>query len=154
MTIDHIPDPQPEVQRSVSSHAPKLKPWDRRALCRDLATAEQTRAALAVKYGISRSAVSHFAKANKAEIDAIKADLTNVYAGLWIADQVRRLAAYQADLELSEDGDYGSHYEQIRTRTAILKAVAEETGQLPARTTVTIIPVSHVYEGVDVEVLK
>lgn len=135
-----------EVQQSGSR---KLKPWDRRALCRELAAGEVKRAVLARKYGISGAYVTKFAKQHAAEIDAIKVNLDNEYAGLWIAQKAERIAAYQADLEASEDGDYGSHFEQIRTRTQILKSVAEELGQLPPRTTVTVMPVVHVLEGVD-----
>lgn len=133
---------------------PELKPWDRRILCRELATGDMTRAQLARKYGINRSGITRFAQRYAAEIAAIKAQLDNEFAGLWIADKAARIAAYQADLEASEEhATYGSHYEQIRTRTAILRAVAEELGQLPPRATLTVMPVVHVIEGVDLEQL-
>ena len=129
------------------------KPWERRQLCRELATGEHTHAVLGKRYGVTRQAITAFAKRYAREIDAIKADLDNEFAGLWIAQKAARIAAYQADLEASEAGGYGSHFEQIRTRTQILKSVAEELGQLPPRATITIVPVQHILEGVDPDAL-
>lgn len=143
------------VNDSGSGRETKLKPWDRRALCRELAAGDVKRAALARKYGVSGAYITKFAKQHAAEIDDIKADLDNQFAGLWIASKAARIAAYQADLEQSEDNDeFAGHFEQIRTRTQILRAVAEELGQLPPRATLTVMPVVHVVEGVDVEALK
>lgn len=134
---------------------PKLTPADRRQLQRDLATAETTRAALARKYGVSRPYITEFAKTFAREIDAIKADLGNEFAGLWIASKEQRLAAYERDYDTSEQGEYGAHYEQVRTRAQILRNVAEELGQLPSRgNTAIIVPVVHVVEGIDLDALR
>lgn len=131
------------------------KPWERRQLCRELATGEHTYTALGKRYGVSRQAISAFAKRYAREIDDIKARLDDEFAGLWIADKGARIAAYQADLEMSEaGGEFAGHYEHIRTRTQILRAVAEELGQLPPRATVVVSPVVHIIEGVDLEALK
>lgn len=130
------------------------RPWERRQLCRELATGEQTRAALARKYGLSRGAITQFAQRHAREIDDIKAALDDEFAGLWVADKAARLAVYQADIEASADGPYSGHYEQVRTRQAGLRAVAEELGQLPPRATIAVVPVQHVLEGVDLEALK
>jgi hypothetical protein len=141
-----------EVKDSGSGRDTKLKPWDRRQLCRELAAGDVKRADLARRYGVSAAYITKFAKQHAAEIDDIRASLDNEFAGLWIASKAARIAAYQADLELSEDhAKYGSHYEHIRTRTQILKAVAEELGQLPPRQTVMVVPVVHVVEGVDLK---
>ena len=150
MSIDQIPDPESQVQGSVS----RIAPWHRRQLCRALAVAEVKRTVLARQSGVSPSAISAFAKRHAAEIDAIKQDLADQFAGQWVADKSARIAAYQADLEMSAEGDYAGHFEQIRTRTQILRAISEELGQLPPRATIAVVPVVHVYEGVDVEVLK
>lgn len=132
-----------------------VKPWERRQLCRELATGELTRAQLARRYGLARSSITRFAQRHALEIDQIKASLDDEFAGLWIASKGARIAVYQSDLELSEGNEsFGSHYEQIRTRTQILRAVAEELGQLPPRQTVAVVPVVHVVEGVDLEALK
>ena len=138
---------------SSVSHAPKLSPGDRRQLCRDLATREQTPAAIARKYGITRQSVRVFAKRHATEIDAIAARLDDDFAGLWIADKGQRISAAQDDYELSLAGEYAGHYEHIRTRTQIRSAVAEELGQLPPRATVTVVPVTHVVVDVDLEAL-
>ena len=137
-----------------SASSPKLTPVQRRQLCRALAVNEVTRAQLARDYGVSRPAITQFAKRHGTEIEAIKARLDDEFAGLWIADKGNRLAAYQGDYDLSAEGEYAAHYEQIRTRTQILHNVAEELGQLPPRATVAVLPVVHVIRGdVDLDAL-
>lgn len=141
------PPKPPAVAGSVGR-----RPWERRQLCRELATG-QTHRALGKKYGVTHQAITAFAKRHAAEIDAIKADLDDEFAGLWIANKQARLAALQADFELSADGEYAGHYEHIRTRTQLARAIAEELGQLPPRATVAIVPVQHLLEGVDLDAL-
>lgn len=147
-------DKPDELNQSVERTRPGIKPWERRQLCRELAIGQPTRAALARKYGVARSTITEFAKRHAAEIDAIKADLDNEFAGLWVADKASRIAAYQADLEMSLSGPYAAHYEHVRTRQAGLRAIAEELGQLPPRATVAVVPVQHILDGVDVDQLK
>jgi P27 family predicted phage terminase small subunit len=148
-------EPADDGNNSAQQNDMAVKPWERRTLCRELAAGDLTRTQLARKYGLNRSNITRFAQRHAREIDDIKAQLDNQYAGLWIADKANRIAAYQADLELSEaDAEYGAHYEHIRTRKDILRAVAEELGQLPPRTTVVVTPVVHVLEGVNVDELK
>lgn len=133
----------------------KLSASDRRQLARHLATGELRRAQLARQYGVSASYIGQFAKERAREIDAIRADLDDEFAGLWIASKEKRLAAYEREYETSEQGDYSGHFEQVRTRTAILRNVAEELGQLPTRATTAIItPVVHVIENVSLDDLK
>lgn len=139
---------------AVNGSGSRIPPWLRRELCRELAVGDVKRAALARKYGVSAAAITKFAKVHAAEIDDIRASLDDAFAGLWIASKESRLAAHQADYELSAGGDFAAHYEQIRTRTAVLHAAAEELGQLPGRGGTTIVtPVVHIVEGIDVEVL-
>ena len=127
--------------------------WERRTLCRELAAGDQSKAALGRKYGISAAAVSQFARRHAAEIAVIKGQLDDEFAGLWIASKAARIAAYQADYDLALDTDKADHHEWIKARTGILGAVAEELGQLPPRATVTVMPVVHVIEGVDLAAL-
>lgn len=127
--------------------------WDHRTLVRELASGDFQRAELGRKYGISGPAITQFAKRHAAEIDATRAQMEGEFTGLWIADKVSRVIAYQRDYELSERGEYAGHYEQVKARTAILRAVAEELGQLPPRATVTVVPVQHVIVGVDLDAL-
>ena len=140
-----------DVDRSVFANRGA---WERRQLCRELAEGEQTKAALGRKYGVTGQAIGAFGQRHRAEIDAIKAQLDDQFAGLWIARKENRLAQYQADYEASEQHDKSEHFEWIRVRTQIMHQVAEELGQLPPRATLTIMPVVHVLEGVSPEVLK
>ena len=136
-------------------NGPKLTPAQRRTLCRELATGERKRSQLARAYGVSAAYITKFARERDAEISAIRRELDNQFAGLWIADKEQRLAAYAADFDLSAGGEYAAHYEQIRTRAALLRNVAEELGQLPNRSTAAIIiPVVHVVEGVNLDELS
>lgn len=120
-------------------------------MCRDLALGERTQTDLAAEYGVSKQAISKFAKRHQRRIDEIKAHLDDEWTGLWIADQRKRIEAYQGDYELVAASGFHEH---VKSRTAILKAVAEELGQLPGRTTVSVTPVIHIIEGVDVASLK
>jgi predicted transcriptional regulator len=126
---------------------------ERRELTRALAVGEVTRASLARRYGISRAAVTQFAHRHAAEIDAIKAHLDDEFAGLWIASKEQRIVAHQNDYEVAAGHEKADHHEWIKARTQILHAVAEELGQLPPRTTVAVLPVVHIIEGVDTSAL-
>lgn len=128
--------------------------WERRTLCRELAVGELSKAALGRKYGISASAVTQFSQRHAAEIAAIRGQLDDEFAGLWIADKASRIAAHQADYDAAAGSDKADHHEWIKARTAILHAVAEETGQLPPRATVAVMPVVHILEGVDPDALR
>lgn len=121
-------------------------------LCRELAADEVKRADLARKYGVSRSAITSFARRHRGRIEEIRAHLDDEFAATWIASKLRRIEALQADYEASAEGYYTGHYEHIKARTAILRAVAEELGQIPNKSNVTIGgTVRHELVGVDVE---
>ena len=139
----------------AEKNARKLTPFDRRSLQRDLAAAEATRAALARKYGVTRGYITQFANQYSREIAAIRADIDNEFAGLWIADKENRIVAYQQEYALAASDGRAAHHEWIKTRALILRQVAEELGQLPTRaTTAIIVPVVHVVEGVDLDALR
>ena len=72
-------------------------------LQRDLAVGELTYAELAARYGATKSGIASFARKYATVIAEIKADLDNRYAGMWIADKDRRVAAYQADADLVDE---------------------------------------------------
>lgn len=159
---------------------------EERELMRDIAsylvrTSEQRkvmRRELSDKWCMSVQHLDAFERRNRGTITAIESEIMRGgdirFAGLWMARQEARIAAYQqayeelgSELMMSlesrdDDGtEYGSHFEQIRTRSdirkvrmQILRAVAEELGQLPPRQTVVVVPVQHVVVGVDVEALK
>ena len=128
-----------------------VPPWVRRARCQELAAGKKTRAQLAREWGISRQTVTQFAQRHAAEIREIREHLDDEFAGLWIASKGARIAAYQADLEASATSGYGGHFEQVRTRAQILRQVAEELGQLPGRTGVVVVPVTHVLVDVNLD---
>lgn len=133
----------------------KLNAGRQRQLCRDLATGEKSKRQLAREYGVSHQYLTKFGRQRAPEIEAIRGRLDDEFAGLWIADKAARMAAYEADFELSAGNEeFGGHYEHIRVRSQILRAAAEELGQLPPRQTVTVMPVIHVLEGVDPDLLK
>lgn len=120
-------------------------------LCRELAAGEVKRAELARKYGVSRTAITKFAQRHKGRIAEIKAHLDDEYAGLWIAQKQNRIAALMADYEATLEHYRGDHHEWVKARTAIAHAVAEELGQLPNKSNLTIGgTVRHELVGVDV----
>lgn len=132
---------------------PKLRPWDARQLIRDLALAEVTRTSLAAKYGVVTSYITKFSRQHAREIDELRGHLDDEFAGMWAASKQARLAAYQHDYEMCLDAPNAAHHEWIGKRTAILRAVADELGQIPGRSAVIIMPVTHVIEGVDITAL-
>jgi transcriptional regulator with XRE-family HTH domain len=115
---------------------------------------EKSKRELARLYGVSSRYLTQFERERHDEIERIKAALDDRFAGLWIADKQARVAAYQADYELSLANEkYAGHHEHIRTRVQIQQAVAEELGDLPPRMQVTVMPVTHIIEGVDISAL-
>lgn len=142
---------EPAPKRSpVRRDPPRIAPHRYLELCRDLARGERTQASLAAEHGVSGAAISKFRKRNERRIAEIAANLDDEFAGIWIADKTKRLQAYQGDYELIAASGFHEH---VKSRTAILKAVAEELGQLPGRTTVSVTPVIHIIEGVSVDEL-
>lgn len=69
-------------------------------LIRALATGEKTRAELARERGVVVSALSEFAKRHAAEIQAVRDNVEDEFAGMWIAQKAERVAAYQQNAEL------------------------------------------------------
>ena len=75
------------------------RPWIKRQLCRDLAISELNQSQLAVKYDCVPSAITEFKKRNTAEINAIRDDLENEFAGLWAANKANRIKVLEDQLE-------------------------------------------------------
>lgn len=137
-----------------SAKSRKLTPFDRREIQRALADGTEKRAAIARRFGVTAGYITQFAKTYAREIDDIKRDLDNEFAGLWIASKVNRVLAYQAEYARLSSDPKASHHEWAKARLQALHQAAEELGQLPPRATLTVIPVVHVLEGVDPELLK
>jgi hypothetical protein len=136
---------------------PLERGWTKRRLIHDLARMEKTNTQLAQHYGVAQSAISQFKKRHAAEIEEVKADMENEFAGLWIARKVNRIAEYQDTVEslvlMSEEGTLDT--DAARVKIQVLKAVAEEMGHLPAKTQVIVDQRRARYEikGVDLEKL-
>jgi predicted transcriptional regulator len=122
-------------------------------MCRELAAEDLKRVEIARLFGVTPAAITQFAKRHKREIDETRERIADGLVAMWIADKVERIAAYQADFEMALDHPNAAHHEWIRTRTGILRNVAEELGQLPPRAQVNVFPVVHVVEGIEVEEL-
>lgn len=138
----------PEGSNNTEQQVPGYRVQE---LCRELASGEVTRANLARKYGVNRSSITRFARRHRGRIEEIRRNLDDEFAATWIASKTRRIEALQADYEASAGSYYTVHYEHIKARTAILRAVAEELGQIPNKSSVTIGGfVRHELVGVDV----
>lgn len=138
----------------------------------------EKRSDLAKRVGLTADAVAKFHRREAATIQALSEELANEFTGLWIAEKRNRLAEYQADVEkindmLAEGAQIRAEYEfgdddevkevkitdtgataLMRTKARILHNVAEEMGQLPARTNVQVLqPTQVVYHvsGVDLD---
>lgn len=109
--------------------------WVRHRLIRDFALGEKTGQELARQYGVSSNSISSFKKRHSLEIEEVRNNLADEYAGVWVAQKLARIQEYQVAAEKMANGDSPRNAEVL---TSILKAVAEELGQLPARTQVSV----------------
>lgn len=132
---------------------PLEKPWNRRKLIHELARGDQTVTALAEAYGVTQSAVSQFRDRHITEVLEVRQNLEDEFAGMWIASKRERLAVYQEDAEKLADSE---DPELIRIKHNILKAVAEELGQLPSKMSISVgaKTITYVVDGVDMEQLR
>lgn len=121
--------------------------WVRHRLIRDFALGEKTGAELAVQYGVSQTSISAFKKRNAMEIEEVRNNLADEYAGVWVAQKLARIQEYQQAAEKMANGTSARNQEVLVT---ILKAVAEELGQLPARTQVQVNTQNVTYEIVGI----
>ncbi|MGA5264276.1 hypothetical protein ACPCI0_29150 [Streptomyces griseoincarnatus] len=146
-----------KVQRTTELEIP-VRPleqgWRKAQLIRQLAMGELTQQRLGEMYGVSQASISRFASRYKGDIEMVRYRLAEqVQAGaehLWVVGKQNRLAEYQQTAErMSELNTPRSHEIKI----SALKAVAEELGDLPARTQVNVEQnvVSYEIVGVDPE---
>jgi hypothetical protein len=124
--------------------------WVKHRLIREFALGEKTGRALAEQYGVSVTSIANFKKRYGLEIEEVRNNLADEFAGLWVAQKLDRIREYQQAAEKMADGRSPRNQEVLVT---ILKAVAEELGQLPARTQVNVSNDTVVYEiiGIDVD---
>lgn len=124
--------------------------WVKHRLIRDLALGEKNGEQLGQIYGCSRSAISMFRSRYSLEIEEVRNNLADEYAGVWVAQKLERIREYQNAAEKMAEGNTPRNAEVL---VSILKAVAEELGQLPARTQVNVSTEQVTYQivGVDPE---
>lgn len=122
--------------------------WVKHRLVRDFALGEKTGAQLAEQYGVSQTSISAFKKRHGLEIEECRNTLADEYAGLWVAEKMKRIAEYQEAAEKMAVGKSPRNQEVLVT---ILKAVAEELGQLPARTQVQVNTQQVTYQVVGID---
>jgi len=136
---------------------------ERMALIRLLALGEKNAAELARERDVTASGIRAFARRYADEIEAVRTNIRDEYAGLWIAQKRERLTAYQQNAELitreiealadgrvtvhggesdGEEADDGADSlgdisgaigRLTRAYDRALRSVAEELGQLPTR---------------------
>lgn len=123
--------------------------WVRHRLIRDYALGEKTGKELAEIYGVSQTSMSAFKKRYSLEIEEVRNNLADEYAGVWVAQKMARIQEYQIAAEKMANGTSPRNQEVL---VSILKAVAEELGQLPARTQVNVNTEQVTYQIVGVSV--
>lgn len=128
----------------------KIMPHQKLQLLHELADGKMTQPQLAEKYGVTPQRIYGISQQNKEQIEAIKADYENAFAGLWIAKKENRIATYQEQVEKLQDSEDPKLV--ARTQTA-LRSVAEEMGHLPTRAAIQSdnVTVHNTYSGVDPE---
>lgn len=160
-------------------HAGKLeKPWVRRQLIVALAHGGKTQTQLAELHGVTQPSVSEFAARHRAEIEQVRQDSENEFAGIAIADKQNRLTTYLDMLETAlkpvpktngkgeivyglpdESGERHPIMEiDAGVAQKILRNVAEELGHLPNRVTlggeVGVTHTNYTVNGVEPENLR
>lgn len=142
------------VKASRSDNLPARKNhlergWVKHRLVRDMAIGEKSQRTLAEQYGVSQTSISGFKKRHLLEIEEVRNNMADEYAGLWVAKKLDRIREYQEAAEKMASGASPRNQEVL---VSILKAVAEELGQLPARTQVNVSTEQTVYQVVGVSV--
>lgn len=123
--------------------------WVKHRLVRDFALGEKNQKELAEQYGVSQTSISQFKKRHALEIEEVRNNLADQYAGVWVARKLDRIREYQNAAEKMASGESARSQEVL---VSILKAVAEELGDLPARQQINISQENVTYEIVGVSV--
>lgn len=133
---------------------------------------------IAQRFGCTQGAVARFNQRHVEQIQQIREDLENEFAGLVYAEKANRLAEYEQDVQTSnaeidnalngrlsaevvtEDGvtevmqDVSDTVARLlRGKHRALRSIAEELGQLPTKMIVQTdnsAKVHHIVEGVDI----
>lgn len=121
--------------------------WVMHRLIRDFAIGEKTGLELSKQYGVSQNSISAFKKRHTLEIDEVRDNMADQYAGVWVAQKLDRIREYQVAAEKMASGQSPRSQEVL---TSILKAVAEELGDLPARTQVQVSTENVTYQVIGI----
>jgi hypothetical protein len=137
--------------RAKSGHLERS--WVAHRLVRDLAIGELPQNKLAEMYGVSGASITNFKKRHLYEIEEVRNNLADEYAGVWVAQKMERIRAYQQKVEEMLEGRTPRHAEVLM---GLLKGVAEELGDLPARTQVNVSNETVTYQvvGIPLEDMK
>jgi transcriptional regulator with XRE-family HTH domain len=122
--------------------------WVKHRLVRDFALGEKNQKELAEQYGVSQTSISQFKKRHALEIEEVRNNLADQYAGVWVARKLDRIREYQNAAEKMASGESARSQEVL---VSILKAVAEELGDLPARQQINISQENVTYEIVGID---
>lgn len=121
--------------------------WVKHRLIRDFALGEKSGRELAEIYGCSVTSISAFKRRYALEIEEVRNNLADQYAGMWVAKKIERIREYQEAAEKMAKGESARNQEVL---VSILKAVAEELGDLPARTQVNVSTEHTVYQVIGI----
>lgn len=137
MTTPESPENATQPDRASDgrrAHKSKLEgqAWRKRRLITELARGEKSQSQLAAENGVAQSSISEFRSRHLDEIEEAQQHLEDEFNGVWIAQKLNRLIEQQA---LYEDDVPPRERE---TRLAVLRAAAEELGQIPNRTTISM----------------
>lgn len=122
--------------------------WVKHRLIRDMALGEKTGKELAALYGVSQTSISSFKRRHSLEVEEVRNNLADQYAGVWVAQKLNRIREYQEAAEKMARGDSARNQEVL---VSILKAVAEELGDLPARAQVQVSTENVTYQVIGIE---
>jgi hypothetical protein len=150
---------------------PLTQPRRKAMLIRKLA-AGMSNAAACAQFQVTKQAISYFRDVYKTEIADVRKNLADEFAGLWSAEKYGRIAALQEQIERAErqimaaertltdeDGEpveVTSAREWVAELRALLRAVAEELGQIPNKSSVDVggaVQLNYTIEGVDLAAL-
>lgn len=139
---------EPAARKATKGHLERG--WVRHRLIRELALGEKRGVDLAAEYGVSRTSITNFKNRYAFEIEEVRNNLADEYAGLWVARKRERIAELQ---QAAEKMARGSSPRDAEVLVTILKAASEELGQLPARTQVNVSTENVTYQivGIDPE---
>jgi hypothetical protein len=139
----------------ATAEVPDIRGSLRAELVRDLALGELTHEQLAEKYDRHPQAISQFSVRNKDEIRRAKQVQSDEYQGLGYAEKWERLAFREQLLrdieEKLKDPDL-SHTQRNRysvTADKLLHSIAEERGQLYARSALEVSMTGNPFAGID-----